>query len=57
MKYFWQINNYGSDRDILDTGILVHAGDSTIIKFKDINDLEDFAKGILRSLPEIKENL
>ena len=57
MKYSWQINNYDSDRDILDTGILVHMGDSTIIKFKDISDLEDFANGILHSLPEIKENI
>lgn len=57
MTYSWQINNHDKDGDIIDTRILVHIGDSTIIKFEDIDDLEDFAKGILHSLPEIKENL
>lgn len=57
MKYGFSINLYDKDGDIYDDGILVHVGDNTILKFKDTVELEDFAKAILKSLPEIEENL
>lgn len=57
MTYFWSINFYDSDGDLFEECILVHAGEGTILKFQSVEDLETFAKEILRSLPEIKENI
>ena len=57
MKFTFQINNYDRDGDIIEEGVFINVGDITTIKFTNIDDLEDFAKRILHSLPEIKENL
>lgn len=54
MEYSFSYGLYDSDGDSYDTSLLVFIGDNTIIKFKDSNDLEEFAKKILNSLPEIK---
>jgi hypothetical protein len=57
MIYSWSVNLYDSDGDVIEDCILVHAGKDTILKFQDLEHLETFAKEILRSLPEIKENI
>jgi len=57
MNYGFSTNLYDKEGDSYDDCILVHVGDSTIIKFKNAVELEDFAKAILKSLPEIEENL
>jgi hypothetical protein len=55
MKYSFSVNLYDKDGDEFDKCILVHVGDNTMIKFKDINELEKFADDILSSLGEIKD--
>lgn len=57
MTYFWSINLHDSDGDVFEECILVHAGEDVILKFQNVEYLEEFAKAILRSLPEIKENI
>lgn len=57
MTYFWSTNLYDSDGDVYEECILVHAGEDAILKFQNVEHLETFAKEILRSLPEIKENI
>ena len=55
MTYSWSVNLYDSDGDVLEKCVLVHAGTDVILNFQDTEHLENFAKEILRSLPEIKE--
>jgi hypothetical protein len=57
MTYSWSVNLYDFEGDEMENCILVHAGKDTILKFQDLEHLETFAKEILRSLPEIKENI
>lgn len=57
MVYSWSVNLYDSDGAKMEDCILVHAGEDTILKFQNVEHLETFAKDILRSLPEIKENI
>ena len=55
MKYAFSVNLYDKDGDEFDHCIVVHIGDDTMIKFKDIDELETFANSILGSLKEIKD--
>ena len=56
MNYGFSLNLRDDDGDVYEECLLVHVGDKTIIKFKDDKELEEFAKRILGSLPEIKEH-
>ncbi len=56
MQYSWSVNYYDSDGDLVEKCILVHVEENTILKFPDIEHLENFAKTILHSIPEIKES-
>jgi len=56
MKYAFCHGLYDSDGDPYEESLLVFIGDDTIIKFKDSNELEEFANRILKSLPEIRES-
>ena len=54
----FSINLHDNEGDIYDDGIFLHISDSTIIRFKTIDELEQFAKDLInRTIPEIKENL
>lgn len=55
MDYAFSKGLYDRDGDEYDDGIFIHIGKDTIIKFKDIGELEQFANRILSSLPEIRE--
>lgn len=55
MTYSWSVNVYDRDGDEVEKCVLVHAGCDVILKFKNAEHLEQFAKEILRSLPEMKE--
>ena len=55
MQYSWSINLYDYEGDAFEECILAHIGKDTILKFKDSQELEDFARGILGSLKEIRE--
>jgi hypothetical protein len=57
MNYSFATNLYDKDGDIYEDCILVFASENTILKFKNVSDLEQFANSILHSIPEIKENL
>ncbi len=57
MKYLWQINSYDKDGGIVEEAIFCHVGDDTVLKFKNVEELESFAQNILRSIHEIKSNL
>ena len=58
MDTSFSINTYDSDGDVGEECILIHVSDTTILKFKDIQELEEFANVLLkRTIPEIKENL
>ena len=56
MKFTFQVHNYDRDGDMVEEGIFLDIG-TVILKFDGVTDLEDFAKEIIRCLPEIKENL
>lgn len=56
MNYSFSVNLHDRDGDKFDDGVFAHIGDNTIIKFKDIDELEKFANDILGSLEEIREN-
>jgi hypothetical protein len=56
MEYKFFCGLYDSDGNPYEESLLVFIGDDTIIKFKDSNELEEFANRILKSLPEIRES-
>ena len=55
MNYLWSVNLYDGDGDVTEKCVLLHAGENAILKFQDVEHLENFAKQILRWLPEIRE--
>lgn len=55
MKFAFSKDLRDRDGDVYEEGIFAHIGEDTIIKFKDANELEDFAKRILGSMKEIRE--
>ena len=57
MEYTFATNLYDKDGDKYEECILVFAGENTILRFKNVEELEAFATGIIKSIPEIKENL
>ncbi len=54
MDYSFFCGLHDSDGDCFDKSLLVFIGDDVIVKFKDSKELEEFAKRILNSLPEIR---
>ena len=57
MKYSWATNLYDYEGDSYEDCILVFCGEETILRFKTPGELKQFANEILRSLPEVEENL
>lgn len=55
MKYSFAHHLYDNDGDKYESCLLVFIGDTTIIKFRDSIELEQFANQILSSLKEIRE--
>ena len=55
MQYSFAKNLRDSDGDVYEECLLVFIGNNTIIKFKDVDELEQFANRILGSLKEIRE--
>lgn len=55
MDYAWAKNLYDGDGESYEDCLLVFIGGVTVIKFKDSDELEQFAKRILISLKEIRE--
>jgi len=56
MDFSFSVNSYDSDGDIVDDGIFIHLY-GIAVRFKDVSELEEFANSILKSLPEIRENI
>lgn len=54
MTYSWSVNIHDSEGDSYRDGVLVWAGDSTVLLFKNSEELCDYARAILRSINEIK---
>jgi len=58
MDISFVINLYDKDGDIYENGIFIFVEERTIIKFKNIEELNDFANTIKNNIiPEIKENV
>lgn len=57
MEFYFSVNLYDKDGERYDEGVFIHVGDSTIIRFPDAKSVEDFAKGLLAAMPEIRENI
>ena len=55
MEYAWSIDLNDCDGDPYEECVLCFIGDDTIIRFKYPGDLEHFAKQILGSMEEIRE--
>lgn len=55
MEYSFSNNLRDSDGDVYEKCLLVHIGKDTIIKFKDVNELEQFGEKLMGSLKEIRE--
>lgn len=55
MKYEgFSINLYDSDGDVYDKGVFISM-DSLSLRFNDPKEVEEFAKSILKSMPELQE--
>jgi hypothetical protein len=55
MKFSWAVNLHDADGDVYNKGVLAFCGDSTILRFKTPEEMEDFANEMLRCLPEMRE--
>lgn len=55
MIFSFAHNLYDKDGDEYENCLLVFIGDTTIVKFRDSIELEQFANRILASLKEIRE--
>lgn len=56
MNCLFSVNLYDRDGDLVDRGVFLHIGDSTIIKFQDSVELEQFGNRVLHMLKEIREH-
>ena len=54
MDWTFSINQYDRDGDIIDSGVFIHVGDITTIKFENSEELEKFCLHVLSSLQEIR---
>lgn len=54
MEFRFAKGLHDRDEDEYESCLLAFVGNDTIIKFKDATELEEFAKSILKSLPEIR---
>ena len=54
MEFRFAKGLHDRDGDEYDSCLLAFVGKDVIIKFKDANELEEFAKKILNCLPEIR---
>lgn len=57
MEYSFIRCLHDEDGDEIDNGLFICIGENTMIKFRDSNELEDFAKEVLKSLPEIRHEI
>lgn len=58
MNTSFSINLHDDDGDVYEKCILIHVNDTTILKFRNIQELEDFTHDLLNAtIPEIKECL
>lgn len=54
MDYAFSKGLYDSEGCEYDDGLFIFIGSNTVIRFKDVDELEKFANRILKSLPEIR---
>jgi hypothetical protein len=54
MDYSFSINLYDSEGDKFQDGIFIYIGENTIVKFKDLQELEAFSENLSLSLEEIE---
>ena len=53
MKITYSINQYDEDGDIFDKCILININDSTILRFKNIDELADFFRQFDKCMREM----
>lgn len=57
MKTTFSIDMHDSDGDRYLKGVLIHIDENFILRFEDLDKLEEFAEGLLAMLPEIRGNM
>lgn len=57
MTLTFSINQYDQDGDKFDDCILIYFNNNVILRFKSIEEYEEFVKKANNLIPEIKENL
>ena len=57
MNTHFSIGLYDNEGDKYEEGIFIHVSDSTILRFKDLRELEGFSESLPSTIREIKENL
>lgn len=55
MEISYSLNLYNGEGRLFEKGVYLHIEPSTILRFLSSDDLEQFAKDILNTLPEIRE--
>ena len=54
MEYSFSVNMYDDEGDAFDTCVIAHIGPSTMVRFENVTELEQFAKKITASIPELR---
>jgi hypothetical protein len=57
MELTFSINRYDSDGDLVEECVTLNVGDNVSLHFKNVKELEEFAKNIKKMIPEIKETI
>jgi hypothetical protein len=56
MDVSFSINQHDSDGDVYDQCVLLHCGDSTILRFENVEKLEQFCNAAKRCCDEINRD-
>jgi hypothetical protein len=55
MKFTWAVNLHDAGGYVYKKGVFAWCGETTVLKFKTSEEMEDFANEMLRCLPEMRE--
>ena len=55
MNFSWAVNMYDRDGDVYEECVLAFCGNNTILRFKNSQEMKEFANEMLRCLPELQD--
>lgn len=57
MQIYWGVNLHDDDGDVFEDCVLIYVDDHTILKFKDVDQLQAFVESIDHFIPAIRKKI